>query len=119
MGSRSRTLAFGTFAAVVGLAGWLGVIAARWDRVQGVAFALLIVALIAAGYRAWFAPSPEGRDWWFGFALFGFSHLLPPPVGPHQPLLAAVVDRLADLTLGNLDENGVLVRDSFGRIDAF
>lgn len=111
MGSRSRRLAFGTIAAAVGLAGWLCVIAARWDRIEGVAFALLVVALIAAGYRAWFAPSPEGRDWWFGFALFGLFHLLSPAVGPRQPLLLAGVDRLADLALGNLDENGALIRD--------
>src|SRR6478735_6451783 len=96
---RSRRFVYGSIATLIGFGGWLGVIAARWDRVEGIVFSVFIVALIAAGYAAWFAPSAEGRDWWYGFALFGLFHLLAMSSGARQPLLSAGVDQLANLAI--------------------
>ncbi len=113
--ARTRNLAFTIVALLLAVGGWIGVVLARWDRVADAAFPVLVVALIAAGFRAWFAPTAKGRDWWFGFAAFGLFHLLSPSTGPRKPLLSAGVDRLAEVAFGGAwDENGNPAQDANG-----
>ena len=105
--SRTRNLVFASLAVLAAVGGWLGVVLAQSDRAESAAFSALVVVLIASGFRAWFAPSTNGRDWWFGCAAFGLFHLLSPSTGPRQPLLSMGVDRLADLAFGPAwDQNG-------------
>jgi hypothetical protein len=71
-----RVSVLGLMALVLSIAVFLGVMRLAMDLRVALVVNASAAILIVATLMARFAPSRRSRDWWFGFALFGWAYAL-------------------------------------------